>query len=484
MASILLYIVFIAVGAGVATIYFMGKRKNEPQIEASVKLPITSESKAEDAKSGTQQQLEQLTERFNNLSIVNELGQRVTSSLKVDEVYHHLHHTINSLMDGAIVELGIYYWRENRWKIYSNISLPEDVYKNHMAEWSLHNRREIFLEDAEKDFARYVFSPLVLPDGRVAQSVMTFPIYFHERERGALTIISFRKNAFNSYHVETIQSLIPYTGVAVENALVHEELIVTQNQVILNEKLASLGQLASGVAHEILNPLNFVNNFTKLSIDIVPELDQTDNKEEHEELKDMLVSNLEKIHFHGNRAFAIVKNMTQHSRNGNGQVIEIEVNYELSELAQAALAGFKGKVEDFECDIVKDFDMGKPKIKMIADDFNRVLLNLYNNAFYAMNEKRKRNISEGYTPKLIIKTVYEKPFVSIIITDNGIGIPDEIKDKVFLPFFTTKPTGEGTGLGLSLGHDIITSGNKGELLMKSKLGEWTEIKAKLPAFQL
>jgi len=203
---------------------------------------------------------EEIRKKYDNLMVVNELGQRVTSSLSLKDVFQHLYATIYSMMDAEVMELGVYYWKENRWQIHSNqeilnpVDINDEPYRNQMAEWCLQNNRDIFLEDAEKEFARYVFKPLILPDGRAAQSVMSFPIIMNEKERGSITVISFRKGAFNKYHVDMIHSLLPYVAVALDNALVHQELIVTQNQLIHNEKMASIGQLSSGIAHEILNP--------------------------------------------------------------------------------------------------------------------------------------------------------------------------------------------------------------------------------------
>ncbi len=451
--------------------------------------PAAVREQDEDVKTKT----EEIRKRYDNLMVVNELGQRVTSSLSLKDVFQHLYTTINSMMDAAVMELGVYFWKENRWQIHSNLEISNPVdfndepYRNQMAEWCLQNNRDIFLEDAEKEFARYVFKPLILPDGRAAQSVMSFPIYRNERERGAITIISFRKGAFNNYHLEMIQSLLPYVAVALDNALVHQELIVTQNQLIHNEKMASIGQLSSGIAHEILNPLNFVNNFSELSIELFNEIQESKTREERDELKLQLINNLDKINFHGNRAYAIVQSMMQLSRAGNGEKSQVNINSSIEEAINLSYQGFKLKVKDFECRIEKVLDPKLPNIPLVIEDFNRVLINLFTNAFYAMNENYKKlhllkngEINSSYEPELFIKTIVSNSMVRIAIRDNGTGIPDEIKGKIFLPFFTTKPSGEGTGLGLSLSHDIITKGNDGELTVKSEFGKWTEFQVLIP----
>lgn len=440
---------------------------------------------------------EDLRTRYENLQVVNELGQIVTSSLSLEEIFNHLYKTINSIMDAGVCELGIYYRRENRWKILSNLEIrnnqnnPDLNYKNHMAEWCLHNNTEIFLDDAENDYSRYVFQPLVLSNGKKAQSVMSFPIIKMERECGTLTVVSFRKNAFNDYHVEMLRSLLPYTAVAMENALIHQELIATQDQLIQNEKMASIGQLVSGIAHEILNPLNFVNNFSKLSIELVDEIHLTLSAEEQDELRSQLVNNLDKISFHGTRAYDIVRNMMLLSRTGKGEKEIVDVNKSINEFLALSFQGFKLKAKDFECKIELQLDENLPKTELIQQDFGRVLINIFNNAFYAMNEKKKKVLALAasgttvpYEPELKINTFVMDSRIHFTVNDNGTGIPEEIKNKVFLPFFTTKPAGEGTGLGLSLSHDIITKGFRGEISFKSDLGKWTEFRVTLPVVEL
>ncbi len=442
------------------------------------------------ANNESKEKTENLKKRFDNLQVVNELGQRVTSSLKLEETFKHLYETINSIMDAAVFELGIFTWRDNRWKILSNIDIKNNgdmEYKNHIAEWCLQNNREILLDDAEKDFERYVFKPLSLQDGRIPQSIISFPVYRQDKEVGAITVMSFSKKAFNDYHIEMIRSLIPYTAVAIGNALIYGELQNTQTQLIHNEKMASLGQIASGIAHEILNPINFVNSFSQLSIDLVPEIDSTESKEEQIELKTQLVGNLDKIHLHGQRAYSIVKSMMLLSRSGNGEKSKIDVNRSIDEYLNIAINGFKGKVNAFDCKLEKVVDNKLPSIQIVTEDFGTVLLNIFSNAFYTMNEKRKKinSISNAsalinYEPQLNIKTALINSAVVITISDNGLGIPEEILGKIFLPFFTTKPTGEGTGLGLSISHDIITKGSNGELNVKSEIGKGSEFKITIP----
>ncbi|MBK7762123.1 MAG: GAF domain-containing protein [Bacteroidetes bacterium] len=428
--------------------------------------------------------------KYDNLLIINELGQHVTSSLKLENTFDHLYNTINSIMDAAVFEMGIFNWKDNRWKILSNQpnfnSTTQDHYQNHIAEWSLQNKREVILDDALQDYERYVPNPLLLADGRKPLAIICFPILRQDKEVGTISIMSFSKNAFNEYHIEMIKSLLPYTAVAIGNSLIHNELLNTQEQLVHNEKLASIGQLTSGIAHEILNPLNFVNNFSEVSKELLAEYEQSKSIEDQQDLRTQLVANLDKIHLHGNRAYTIVKNMMLLSRTGDGIKTNINLNKSIEDYLDIAFQGFSLKNKDFSCRIEKIFDSKIPTVELIAEDFGRVLLNLFANAFYTMYEKQRKILQTQtavlytYEPELIVKTTLEKSLIIITVRDNGMGIPDEIKAKIFLPFFTTKPTGDGTGLGLSLSHDIITKGNQGNLTVISELGKGSEFKISLP----
>jgi len=439
-----------------------------------------------DTDTELKEKAKKLQVRFDNLQVVNELGQHLTSSLKLEDTFDHLYQTVNSMMDAAVFELGIFSWRGSKWDILSNVKI-DNGYNNHIAEWSLQNNREVILGDAEKNYDRYVFKPLTLADGRIPQSILTFPVYRYDKEVGAISVMSFKKDAYNDYHIEMIKSIIPYTAVAIGNALIHKELIDTQAQLVHNEKMASLGQIASGVAHEILNPLNFVNNFSQLSKELLPEIDLTESIEEQMELKGQLLNNLDKIYFHGQRAYGIVKNMMLLGRNGTGEKSTIDVNKAIDEFLQIASNGFSNKVNGFEFELEKNMDAKLSKIDIVVEDFGVVLLNIFNNAFYTMNEKKKKimsssgdNLINSYSPHLNVRTYSENGFVNILIRDNGLGIPEEILGKIFLPFFTTKPTGDGTGLGLSISHDIICKGNKGDMTVKSEIGKGSELKIALP----
>lgn len=264
-------------------------------------------------------------------------------------------------------------------------------------------------------------------------------------------------------------------------------LQTTQQQLIQSEKLASLGELTAGIAHEIQNPLNFVNNFSEVSMELIEEMGEELAKGDTEEamaIANDIKQNLEKIRHHGKRADGIVKGMLQHSRASSNVLEPTDVNNLADEYLRLAYHGLRAKDKSFNAELVTNFDPALKKVNMVPQDVGRVLLNLYNNAFYAVQQKQKLGIA-GYKPTVeIITTTLNlsgKPgWVQITVKDNGTGIPEEIKDKILQPFFTTKPTGEGTGLGLSLSYDIIVKAHGGKIDIQSVEGEFTSFIVKLP----
>jgi two-component system NtrC family sensor kinase len=250
--------------------------------------------------------------------------------------------------------------------------------------------------------------------------------------------------------------------------------------------MASLGELTAGIAHEIQNPLNFVNNFSEVSTELVDEMNDElvkGNTNEAQQIAADLKQNLEKITHHGKRAGDIVKGMLQHSRSGSGQKEPTDINALADEYLRLAYHGLRAKDKSFNATMVTDFDPTVGKINMIPQDIGRVVLNLITNAFYAVAEKKKQT-SAGYEPAVTVSTK-RIPLpggpqgVEIHVSDNGNGIPQKNLDKIFQPFFTTKPTGQGTGLGLSLSYDIV-KGHDGELTVETKQGEGTTFTIHLP----
>lgn len=264
-----------------------------------------------------------------------------------------------------------------------------------------------------------------------------------------------------------------------------ETLKSTQNQLIQSEKLASLGELTAGISHEIQNPLNFVKNFSELSIDLVKdikvELEKPQiDKEYIGEMFTDLILNQERIQQHGNRASSIVKGMLEHSRTSKGKREWIDINQLADEYLRLSYHGLRARDKSFNADYKTELSDSLTKIQVIPEDFGRVILNLVNNAFYAVNDRKKRDTSGSYKPKVTVTTQLNNKQIIIKVIDNGTGIPKEIREKIFQPFFTTKPSGEGTGLGLSLSHEIVTKGHSGTLEVQSEEGEGTTFIITLP----
>lgn len=264
-----------------------------------------------------------------------------------------------------------------------------------------------------------------------------------------------------------------------------DELKAAQTQLIHSEKMASLGELTAGIAHEIQNPLNFVNNFSEVSNELLEEMkaelekgDTTEAKIIAEDVK----QNLEKIIYHGKRADAIVKGMLQHSRSSSGTKELTDINALCDEYLRLSYHGLRAKDKSFNAKFETKFDESIGRINVMPQDIGRVILNLINNAFYAVSEKKKLNIDK-YEPTVTVLTRKENNKILITVADNGTGMPQQVIDKIFQPFFTTKPTGQGTGLGLSLSYDIIKKGHGGELKVKTKEGEGSQFIVILPAEQ-
>jgi len=260
------------------------------------------------------------------------------------------------------------------------------------------------------------------------------------------------------------------------------EIRANQARLIQSEKMASLGELTAGIAHEIQNPLNFVNNFSELNTELVGEIKQEIEKGDLDEIKAIAVDieeNSKKINMHGKRAEAIVKGMLQHSQVGSGVKEPTNINALADNYMRLAYQGLLSKDSSFKAEMVMHFDEKLPKINVIPQDIGRVLLNLFNNAFYAVNQKRK-TAGADYKPEVSVSTSAKNGQVVIKVKDDGIGIPDAIKEKIMQPFFTTKPTGEGTGLGLSLTYDMVVKGHGGKIDVSTKEGDFTEFVITLP----
>jgi signal transduction histidine kinase len=284
----------------------------------------------------------------------------------------------------------------------------------------------------------------------------------------------------NNQQKKKANDLLQKQKLEIENTLAR--LKTTQAQLVQSEKMASLGELTAGIAHEIQNPLNFVNNFSEVNAELIAEAKTAIGEGKSAEAMDLLSSlneNQEKINQHGKRADAIVKGMLLHSRGAAGQKEPTDINALVDEYLRLSYHGFRAKNRDFNATINTHFEHDIVKVDVIAQDIGRVLQNIFYNALYAVSEKKKR-LADGFTPNLLVQTAKSSGHIEIRIKDNGYGIPEKIKEKIFQPFFTTKPAGQGTGLGLSLAYDIIVKEHGGSISFDSREGEYTEFFFRLP----
>ena len=307
-----------------------------------------------------------------------------------------------------------------------------------------------------------------------------YMLYFLIISLGIFGLDRFMRNKIKLKEKERSREKELEQAKEIEKAYTH--LKATQSQLIQSEKMASLGELTAGIAHEIQNPLNFVNNFSEVNTELIDELSEEVDKGNLDGVKAIakdIKENEQKINHHGKRAEAIVKGMLQHSRSNSGEKEPTDINALADEYLRLAYHGLRAKNKSFNATMKSDFDNNIGSINIIPQDIGRVILNLITNAFYAVNEKNNQQI-ENYQPTVSVSTKKADNKVIINVADNGNGIPQNVVDKIFQPFFTTKPTGQGTGLGLSMSYDIITKGHEGELKVETKEREGTTFIIEIP----
>jgi len=333
------------------------------------------------------------------------------------------------------------------------------------------------------------------------RTVLAVPMLRESVALGVLTLSRSEPRPFTDKQIELVTTFADQAAIAIENVRLFEsveartrelaksldDLRTTQDRLVQTQKLALLGQLTAGIAHEIKNPLNFVNNFSGISAELIDELRDTlkgplDNKAraEIEDLADTLKSNFDKVVHHGRRADAIVKNMLQHSREGSGEHRVIDINALVEESLNLAWHGARAETQGFEIKVKQSLDPSAGKADIFPQDIRRALLNMISNGFYAATRRRAETNGADYEPTLSASTKNLGERVEITIRDNGTGMTSDVKEKMFNPFFTTKPTGEGTGLGLSISHDIIVKQHGGSIEVETQPDKFTEIRVILP----
>jgi signal transduction histidine kinase len=450
-------------------------------------------------------------ERKRNIELLSEIGKDITANLSTEQIIDTVYANVNSLMDAAVFGIGIYDEASSRlvFPATKEKGISLDTFYNYLndenrpAVWCFKNQKEIFTNDYLKEHSKYVKQIQNPVAGEHTQSVLYIPLNYKNKKIGVITAQSFKKDAYNEYHLNILRNLATYTAIAVDNADAYrqlnetvnkldtaiQDLKSTQEKLIVQQKLASLGQLTAGIAHEIKNPLNFVNNFAQLSIELVNELrdeisclNNNIEKGKIENIEDLLSNiegNVSKINEHGRRADSIVKSMLQHSRGKAGEKIPSDINAILEEDLNLAYHGMRAQNSEFNISIKKEFDENAEKINIVQQEISRVFLNIIQNGFYETHRKKLLD-GKSYNPCICVRTEDKGDNIEIRIRDNGNGIPDDIRDKIFDPFFTTKPTGQGTGLGLSLSYDIVVKQHSGEIKFETAEGKFTEFLITLP----
>ena len=452
----------------------------------------------------------ELAQSVSELQALGEVSQAVNSTLDLETVLTTI---VRRAVELSRTDAGaIYVFNEQReeFRLHATHGMSETMIaaissqyiglgdRNNIATATT-ERRPVQVADTRDEPASAV-NDIVLREGY--RSILVIPLLRPDHIVGALVVRRKTPGDFAQSTIELLQTFADQSVVAIQNARLYEnvetrtrqlaqsldDLRTTQDRLVQTQKLASLGQLTAGIAHEIKNPLNFVNNFSTISSELLGELQDTlkdlaiDDKTRKEinELTETLRGNLDKVVQHGKRADAIVKNMLLHSREGSGEHRPVDINALVEESLNLAYHGARAEKQGFNVTLERSFDPAADQADLYPQDITRVLLNLILNGFYAATKRKAEANSDGYEPILGVSTRNLGDSVEITVRDNGTGISSEVKEKMFNPFFTTKPAGEGTGLGLSISHDIIVKQHGGSIEVETEPGEYTEFQIILP----
>jgi PAS domain S-box-containing protein len=451
----------------------------------------------------------ELAQSVKELRALGEVTQSVNSSVDLETVLTTIVAKATQLSNTEAGAIYVFEEAQQEFRLRATYGMNERIIAEikdrhmHIGETAIgkaaEQRMPVQIADLQNDPSSLVLDVIVRAGFR---ALLVVPLLGADRIVGALVVRRKQPGEFPKSTVELLQTFAAQSVLAIQNARLFEsveartrelaksleDLRTAQDRLIQTEKLASLGQLSAGIAHEIKNPLNFVNNFSAVSVELIDELRgalggaHLDSKlgAEINEIADMLQGNLDKVVQHGKRADSIVKNMLLHSRQGSGEHRSVDINALVEESLNLAYHGARAEKQGFNITLERSFDPAAGEVDLFPQDITRVLLNLISNGFYAATKRKTEADGGGYEPTLAAATKNLGDSVEIRIRDNGTGIPPDVKEKMFNPFFTTKPAGEGTGLGLSLSYDIIVKQHAGSIEVDTQPGDFTEFRVVLP----
>ncbi len=479
-------------------------------ISSSNKTILEQNKRLEDNNNELGRLTSDLQESLENLALLGSIGKSITSVLNFDDIITKLYMHLRGVIDSSTFAIGLVDDEKNaiNYKLVIERSEKQrevitDLQKtSRIDNVCVLTGNEIVITDLGKDKAELIesypeyFNDNVETITLNSMSAIYLPIIIEDQTIGVISIESQEENAYSSNITDWLRNIASYVAIAIINAQSydeiirsHEELKTTQNQLIQAEKMASLGQLTTGIAHEIKNPLNFITNYSDGTSELLEEI-----AEEFDELRDKIGeddfnyyagtfnevrSHLDTIKRNGQRIDSIVRSMMEHARSGNGEKTTVNINSFIEEYTKLAYHGFRGEYKHFTAALNFELCDENPPLELNHQEISRVITNIVDNACYSTMKKNEEQ-KNGFMADLKVSTKLNNGYIEIGFRDNGNGIPKNIINKVMNPFFTTKPTGEGTGLGLSLSYDIIRNGHNGEMKFESEEGKYAKCIIKLP----